>query len=43
MSEFIKVAAVDDIPVGTFKAYKIDFERVLIAHAEDGFYELADE
>jgi len=43
MSEFVRVAAVDDIPVGSFKSYEIDFDRVLIVHAEDGLYALADE
>jgi 3-phenylpropionate/trans-cinnamate dioxygenase ferredoxin subunit len=43
MSEFIRIASVDDIPVGSFKSFEVDFDRVLIVHAEDGFYALADE
>jgi len=40
---FVKVAATSDIPVGTFKAVEIDFERILIVHTDEGFFALADE
>jgi nitrite reductase/ring-hydroxylating ferredoxin subunit len=43
VDEFVKVAATGDIPVGTFKAVEIDFERILIIHTDEGFYALADE
>jgi 3-phenylpropionate/trans-cinnamate dioxygenase ferredoxin subunit len=43
VDEFVKVAATEDIPVGTFKAVEVDFERILIVHTDDGFFALADE
>ncbi len=43
MEGFVKVAATSDIPVGTFKAVEIDFERILIVHTDEGFFALADE
>lgn len=43
MSEFVRVASVDDIPVGSFKSVEVDFDRVLIVRLDDGFYAVADE
>jgi 3-phenylpropionate/trans-cinnamate dioxygenase ferredoxin subunit len=43
VSDFVKMAAVDDIPPGTFKAFEVDFDRVLIVHTDEGFFAMADE
>jgi 3-phenylpropionate/trans-cinnamate dioxygenase ferredoxin subunit len=43
MAEYVKVAAKTDIPRGSFKAYRIGFDRLVIAHTADGFYAFADE
>ena len=43
MGEFVRVTTADDIPVGTCKAFEVDFERILIVHIDEGFFAIADE
>ncbi len=43
MGNFVRVAAVDDIPEGAIRAFEIQHYRFVIAHAADGFYATADE
>jgi 3-phenylpropionate/trans-cinnamate dioxygenase ferredoxin subunit len=43
MAEFVKVATVDEIPVGTFKSVEVDFTPVVLIHNSDGFFAVANE
>ncbi|MBU0983547.1 MAG: non-heme iron oxygenase ferredoxin subunit [candidate division Zixibacteria bacterium] len=43
MSEFVKVANTDDIPVGKIKGFEIGYNRFVIAHNDEGFFAVADE
>jgi 3-phenylpropionate/trans-cinnamate dioxygenase ferredoxin subunit len=43
MGEFKRIAAVSEIPEGSFKAFEVDFERIVVAHTEDGLFCLTDE
>ncbi len=43
MSDFTRAAGVDEIPAGGIKSIEIDGERIVICHAPDGFYAVADE
>lgn len=43
MKEYLKVATVDEIPVGSMKSVAVGNRRIVICHAEDGFYAMADE
>ena len=43
MGEFVKVATVDDIPVGEMKSVRARHARVVVCHLEDGFFAMADE
>lgn len=43
MAEFVKIASVDDIPVGTMKSFQRKNQRYIICRTEDNFYALADE
>lgn len=43
MGQFVRVASVDDIPVGKLKAFEINFIRFVVAHTTEGFYAVADE
>ena len=43
MSGFIKVAALDDIPVGKMKPFEIGFDRIVICRTEAGVFALTDE
>jgi 3-phenylpropionate/trans-cinnamate dioxygenase ferredoxin subunit len=43
MAEYVKVATVDEIPVGSLKAVEINYDRIVIAHTADGFFAVADE
>jgi 3-phenylpropionate/trans-cinnamate dioxygenase ferredoxin subunit len=43
VAEFVRVASVDDIPEGAFRAYEINFTRLVIAHTDEGFFAFADE
>ncbi|UCG62851.1 MAG: non-heme iron oxygenase ferredoxin subunit [Candidatus Zixiibacteriota bacterium] len=43
MAEFIKVAAVEDIPVGSVKSVWAHGRRIAVCHTEDGFFAVADE
>lgn len=43
MPEFVRVATVDEIPVGEMKAFEIRHNRLAVCHTEDGFHAIADE
>ncbi|MFZ5980078.1 MAG: non-heme iron oxygenase ferredoxin subunit [Candidatus Zixiibacteriota bacterium] len=43
MAGFVKVATVDEIPEGSFKAFKTKHHKFLVAHITDGFFAVADE
>lgn len=43
MGQFVRVASVDEIPVGKIKAFEIDFTRFVVAHTAEGFYAVCDE
>jgi 3-phenylpropionate/trans-cinnamate dioxygenase ferredoxin subunit len=43
VGNFVRVAAVEDIPEGTMKAYEIQHYRFVVAHAASGFFATADE
>ena len=43
MGEFVKVAAVEDIPEGTMKSVQVGHTKVVVCHLEDGFFAVVDE
>lgn len=43
MSEYVKVATTDEIPVGRMKGFEIAEEKIVVAHTEKGFFALVDE
>ena len=43
MAGFVKVARVDEIPLGEMRYFEIGLDRVVICHTEAGFFALADE
>ncbi len=43
MARYVKVAGVDEVPVGKMKAVQAGHQRVVLCHLEDGFYAVADE
>lgn len=43
MTDFQKVAQVGEIPLGTMKSVRINEQRLVIAHTDDGFFAVADE
>ena len=43
MAGFVKVATVDEIPEGSFKAFRMQHHRFIVAHITDGFFAVADE
>jgi 3-phenylpropionate/trans-cinnamate dioxygenase ferredoxin subunit len=43
MKEYLKVATADEIPIGSMKSVAVGNRRIVIYHAEDGFYAMADE
>lgn len=43
MAGFQKVASVSDIPTGSMKGYRIEHQRIVVAHTADGFYAVVDE
>lgn len=43
MAEFVRVAATDEIPVGSMKAFEMGHNRFLVAHTEEGFFAVVDE
>lgn len=43
MGAFVRVASVNDIPVGTLKAFEVGYFRFIVAHTAEGFYAVADE
>jgi 3-phenylpropionate/trans-cinnamate dioxygenase ferredoxin subunit len=43
MSQFVRVASISDIPIGTLKTFEVDYTRFVIAHTDSGFYAVIDE
>lgn len=43
MAEFVRVAAVSDIPSGAFKAFTVNRKAIVVCNSGDGFYAIADE
>ena len=43
MEDYIKVGKVDELPVGSMKSIGAGNRRIVVYHAEDGFYAMADE
>lgn len=43
MSDYIKVASIDDIPLGKMRPFSVGYEDIIICHTETGFYAIANE
>lgn len=43
MTEFVRVANVEEVPLGRMKSFEVGYDRILIVHTEDGFFALFDE
>ncbi len=43
MSEYVKVATVEEIPPGTMKTFEMGFNRFIVAHTGEVFFALVDE
>ena len=43
MSNFVKVARVEDIPEGEMKSVVAEHQNILLVHVADGIFALADE
>lgn len=43
MARFRRVASTRDIPTGSMKPYTVGYQKLVIAHTEDGFWAVADE
>jgi 3-phenylpropionate/trans-cinnamate dioxygenase ferredoxin component len=43
MGQFVRVAAVSDIPEGSLKAFDINYTRFVVAHTDEGFLAVADD
>lgn len=43
MAEFVRVAAVDEIPEGTMKGFEVGRQKFVVAHTADGFFAVIDE
>lgn len=43
MKNWMKVGPVDELPAGSMKSVSIGNRRVVVYHADDGFYAVADE
>lgn len=43
MTEFVRVASLDEVPQGSMKGFEAGYDRVLIVHTEKGVFALADE
>lgn len=43
MGQFVRVAAVTDIPTGTLKEFEVGYHRFVVAHSDDGFFAVANE
>lgn len=41
--KWVRVAAVDEIPPGEIRGFKLGRERIAICHADEGFFAVADE
>lgn len=43
MEKRLKVGAVEEIPIGSMKSVSVGNRRIVVYHAEDGFYAVVDE
>lgn len=43
MSEFIRVASIDDIPPGTMKGFTIGLDKIVVGNTADGIFAVIDE
>jgi len=43
MGQFVRVASVDEIPLGTLKGFDMEYMQFVIAHTPEGFYAIVDE
>lgn len=44
MSNFVRIASVDEIPMGSFKAFEVNDESILVVHtADDGYFALINQ
>ena len=43
MSDFTKVASVDEIGVNEMKSFEVNYERIIVCRTEKGFFALVDE
>ncbi len=43
MAGFVRVATVDDIPLGKLKGFEVGRHKFVLAHSQEGFFAVADE
>ncbi len=43
MAGFVRVAMVDDIPLGKLKGFEVGRHKFVLAHSQEGFFAVADE
>ncbi len=43
MAGFVRVATVDDIPLGKLKGFEVGRHKFVVAHSQEGFFAVADE
>jgi 3-phenylpropionate/trans-cinnamate dioxygenase ferredoxin subunit len=43
MADFVKVATVDEIPQGGYKAFELNEDRFIVASTADGFFAFEDQ
>lgn len=43
MDNYVRVAAEDEMPVGSMKSVAVGNKRIVVYHSEDGYYAVADE
>lgn len=43
MAGFVKVTTLDELPVGSIRAFEIDYVRFVLVRTDDGVFALADE
>jgi len=43
MPGFVRVASAEEIPIGSFKAFEVNDESILVVHTEDGFFALINQ
>lgn len=43
MGKFVRIGSIDEIPVGSMRAFEIEHNRFVVAHTESGFFAVVDE